>query len=139
MSRNCFLIGCLLIAASVSGCKSKESAAAPEASDQKVTIVGPQAGELPAPADVAAAPDDAERTESGLACIVLRKGTGAERPAMYDTLEMHQVVWTTDGKMHMNTGNRGAPVEFSLTKSVLPGLRGRVLVTRNQDRPVWSR
>jgi len=133
-------MGCLLLAASVLGCKGKDAAApeAPEASDRKVLVMGPQAGELPAPSNVAAAPDDAERAESGLACIVLRKGTGTEHAAMYDTVTMHQVVWTTDGKMHMNTGNRGEPVEFDVTRSVLPGLREAIeLMVEGEKRRCW--
>jgi peptidylprolyl isomerase len=137
MTLNWLLIGCLLLTTSVLGCKSKDSAA-PEAPEQKKIVAGPQAGDLPAPPDVAAAPEDAERTESGLACIVLRKGTGTEHPAMYDKVYMHQVVWTTDGKMHMNTGNRAEPVKFDLTKSVLPGLREAIeLMVEGEKRRCW--
>jgi len=137
MAPKWLLIGCLLVAASVLGCKSKDTAA-PEAPGQEVTVSGPQAGLLPAPSNVAAAPDDAQRTESGLACIVLRKGTGTEHPAMYDTVDMHQVVWTTDGKMHMNTGDRGKPVQFDVTISVLPGLREAIeLMVAGEKRRCW--
>jgi len=87
---------------------------------------------------VAAAPDDAELTDSGLACIVLRKGTGTEHPVIYDTVKMHQVVWTTDGKMHMNSSDRHDGVEFDVTQSVLPGLREAIeLMVEGEQRRCW--
>ena len=64
---------------------------------------------------------------------MLRKSTGTEHPGIYDTVEMNQVVWTTDGKMQMNTGDRGAPVEFDLTQSVLPGLREAIELMVDRD------
>jgi FKBP-type peptidyl-prolyl cis-trans isomerase len=137
MTLDRIVLGCLLLIAAALGCKSQDQAAA-VAPAEKVTIAGPQAGVLPAPADVAAAPDGAERTGSGLACIVLRKGTGTEHPGIYDTVEMNQVVWTTDGKMQMNTGDRGAPVEFDVTQSVLPGLREAIeLMVEGEKRRCW--
>jgi peptidylprolyl isomerase len=51
---------------------------------------------------------------------------------------MHQVVWTTDGKMQMNTGNREAPVDFDVTQSVLPGLREAIeLMVVGEKRRCW--
>jgi peptidylprolyl isomerase len=116
-------IACLILAATCLGCKSKSSEAA-DAPAQQVTVgSAPQPGVIPAPSNVATAPEEAQKSESGLACIVLQEGTGTEHPVIYDTVKMHQVVWTTDGKMHMNTGDRGEAVEFKVTQSVLPGLR----------------
>jgi FKBP-type peptidyl-prolyl cis-trans isomerase len=126
----------LLLAVASIGCK-KEEAAAPEEAKQ-IVVAPPQAGELPPPPDVAAAPENAEKTESGLACIVLREGTGTEHPAIYDSVKMHQVVWSTDGKMHMNTGNRGTPVDFDVTQGVLPGLREAIeLMVEGEKRRCW--
>jgi FKBP-type peptidyl-prolyl cis-trans isomerase len=137
MTLDRLLLGCLLLTASALGCKSQERAASVVPAEMG-TVSTPQPGVLPAPPDVATAPDTAERTESGLACIVLRKGTGTEHPAIYDTVEMHQVVWSTDGKMHMNTGDRGAPVEFDVTQSVLPGLREAIeLMVEGEKRRCW--
>ena len=105
--------GLLLLAVASVGCKSKEEAKPTPA--EPLVVAPPEAGELPAPPDVATPPANAEKTDSGLACVVLREGTGTEHPAIYDSVKMHQVVWTTDGKMHMNTGNREGPVEFAKT------------------------
>jgi len=130
-------ICCGLMAVLALGCKSKE-AAKPEPRVEKTAIEGPGPGDLPAPPDVAAAPADAERTESGLACIVLRKGWAEEHPGIYDTVTTHQVVWTTDGRMLMSTGNRPDPVEFPLTQSVLPGLREAIeLMVEGEKRRCW--
>lgn len=131
------LLSCLLLAAAVAGCKT-EGSKAPGASPKPVVVAPPAAGVLPAPPDVAAAPDDALRTESGLACIVLREGTGKAHPKIYDTVLMHQVVWSADGKMHMNTGDRGKPIKFDVTKSVLPGVREAIgLMVEGEKRRCW--
>ena len=130
-------IACLVVGATSLGCKSK----APDASEapaDAAPLVAPPPGLVPPPQDVAAAPDEAQRTDSGLACIVLRKGTGTEHPVIYDTVKMYQVVWTTDGKMHMNTGDRGDAVEFDVTQSVLPGLREAIeLMVEGEQRRCW--
>lgn len=145
MTQNRIRIAWLLAFAALAflGCKKEkvEDTQAPAetiASGEAPIIAPPPKGELPAPADVAGAPEGAEQTESGVACVVLRKGTGTEHPEIYDTVMMHQVVWTTDGKMHMNTGNRGGPVEFDVTKSVLPGLREAIeLMVVGEKRRCW--
>lgn len=135
-----FLVRCSLLAAVALGCEGKEPevSGTPATPARAVRIAPPQPGVLPPPPDVAAAPAEAERTDSGLACIVLRRGTGTEHPALYDTVKMHQVVWTTDGTMHMNTGDRREPVEFEVTQSVLPGLREAIeLMVEGEKRRCW--
>ena len=128
--------GLLLLAVASVGCKSKEEAKPTPA--EPLVGAPPEAGELPAPPDVAAPPENAEKTDSGLACVVLREGTGTKHPAIYDSVKMHQVVWTTDGKMQMNTGNREGPVEFDVTESVLPGLREAIeLMVEGEKRRCW--
>lgn len=138
MTYHKLLFGCLLLgAALLFGCKSQQPDAT-EAPAETGPLAPPPPGVVPPPQDVAAAPDNAERTDSGLACVVLRKGTGTEHPAIYDTVKMHQVVWTTDGKMHMNTGNRYDALEFDVTQSVLPGLREAIeLMVEGEQRRCW--
>src|SRR5262245_12600372 len=67
---------------------------------------------IPAPADVAAAPADAEKTASGLASKVLQKGTGDKRPTTQDMAVVHYTGWTTDGKMFDSSVARGTPNTF---------------------------
>ena len=52
--------------------------------------MAPEPGDLPAPPDVAAAPADAEKTASGLASKVIKKGTGTEHPEAQDAARLHQ-------------------------------------------------
>ena len=137
MATTRLLIACLLLTVALLGCKSKESTSAATPAEA-TPLVAPPPGLLPPPQDVAAAPAGAEVTESGLACVVLSKGTGTEHPVIYDTVKMHQVVWTTDGKMHMNTGDQRAAVEFDVTQSVLPGLREAIeLMVEGEKRRCW--
>ena len=66
------------------------------------------------PADVAAAPADSTKTESGLASKVLQEGTGEDKPSAADTVTVHYSGWTTDGKMFDSSVERGEPTSFPL-------------------------
>ena len=73
-----------------------------------------------APADVAAAPKHAMKTETGLAYVILKPGTGVERPTSSSTVTVHYSGWTTDGKLFDSSVLRGQTVSFPL-RSVIPG------------------
>ncbi|MCH8015744.1 MAG: hypothetical protein IH917_03870, partial [Acidobacteria bacterium] len=45
--------------------------------------------DLPAPDDVAAPPEDAQKSDSGLSSRVLVKGTGSEHPSATSTVTVH--------------------------------------------------
>ena len=66
------------------------------------------AEDIPAPADVAAAPENAELTDSGLASKVVQVGTGAKHPDASSTVTVHYSGWTTDGKMFDSAVSRSA-------------------------------
>jgi FKBP-type peptidyl-prolyl cis-trans isomerase len=55
------------------------------------------------PPDVAAPPEDAVCTESGLCSKVQVAGTGEEHPDAWDTVTVHYSGWTTDGKLFDST------------------------------------
>jgi len=94
-------------------------------------------GKIPAPADVAAPPADAEKTASGLASKVLTKGTGTEHPAAIDVVKVHYTGWTTDGKMFDSSVARGEPTEFPLNR-VIPGwTEGVQLMVQGEKRRFW--
>jgi peptidylprolyl isomerase len=70
------------------------------------------------PADVAAAPADATKSESGVAWVVLEKGDGKKKPRKWDRVRVHYSGWTTDGKMFDSSLTRGRPSSFTLDKVI---------------------
>ena len=69
---------------------------------------------LKAPANVAAAPSEAEVTSTGLASIVLQAGSGEKKPTASDQVEVHYTGWTTDGEMFDSSVQRGQTTTFPL-------------------------
>ncbi len=126
MNRLCRIwIPFLLLAPSPS--LSAQPAAAPESIP----------GSIPVPADVAAAPADAQVTASGLASKVLAPGNGGEHPVPSDLVKVHYSGWTTDGKMFDSSLAKGAAATFELTK-VIPGwTEGLQLMTEGEARRFW--
>src|SRR4030095_9618818 len=51
------------------------------------------------PKDVAKAPKDAKKTQSGLAYKVLTKGKGTTHPTAANRVTVHYTGWTKDGKL----------------------------------------
>ncbi len=89
------------------------------------------------PEDVAAAPADAEVTDSGLASKVLTAGSGSEKPGPRDTVEVHYSGWTTDGKMFDSSEARGEKISFPLN-GVIPGwTEGVQLMVVGEKRRFW--
>jgi len=92
---------------------------------------------MPAPADVAAAPADAEKTKSGLASKVIAPGTGKAKPDSWDRVTVNYTGWTTDGKMFDSSHKRGKPATFELGK-VIPGwTEGVALMVEGEQRRLW--
>ena len=117
--------------------------AANEASKNKAQTKPPAAKkapmkeDLPAPADVAAAPADAEKTASGLASKVLSPGTGKDRPGATDTVKVHYTGWTTDGKMFDSSVKRGQPASFPLNRVIKGWTEGLQLMVEGEKRRFW--
>lgn len=58
-------------------------------------------------------PDDAIRTASGLAYVVLRAGSGTEHPPPGATIRAHYIGWTAvDGARFDDSYARGEPIAF---------------------------
>ncbi|MFK7851806.1 MAG: FKBP-type peptidyl-prolyl cis-trans isomerase [Akkermansiaceae bacterium] len=89
------------------------------------------------PADVAAAPDDAEKTESGLASKILKAGTGDKKPTAADTVTVHYSGWTTDGKMFDSSVQRGEPTSFPLGGVIAGWTEGLQLMVVGEKRRFW--
>jgi peptidylprolyl isomerase len=92
---------------------------------------------LPAPADVAAPPQDAEKTASGLASKVLVQGTGTEHPKATSTVTVHYTGWTTDGKMFDSSVVRGQKATFALNGVIKGWTEGLQLMVVGEKRRFW--
>jgi peptidylprolyl isomerase len=95
------------------------------------------AGAVETPADVAAPPDDAQCTDSGLCSKVLAEGTGEAHPDSWDEVTVHYSGWTTDGKLFDSSVERGKPAAFPLNR-VIPGwTEGVQLMVVGEKRRLW--
>lgn len=75
---------------------------------------------IPAPENVAAPPEDATTTDTGIAYVVLEDAAGDVHPAATDTITVHYTGWTTDGRMFDSSVPRGQPATFPLDQ-LIPG------------------
>ena len=92
---------------------------------------------IPAPDDVAASPDDAETTGSGLSSKLLSKGAGTAHPAASDEVLVHYTGWTTDGKMFDSSVARGEPISFPLNGVIAGWTEGVQLMVEGEKRRFW--
>ena len=89
------------------------------------------------PPDVAAAPDDAIKTASGLAYKVLTPGTGTEHPTETSVVKVHYSGWTTDGKMFDSSVERGQPTSFPLNRVIKGWTEGLQLMVAGEKTRFW--
>ena len=92
---------------------------------------------IPAPSDVAAPPDDAERTSSGLASKVIEAGTGSRRPGPTSRVTVHYTGWHTDGRMFDSSVARGTPAMFPLNRVIAGWTEGVQLMVAGEKRRFW--
>ncbi len=97
----------------------------------------PESKELPAPADVAAPPADAQTTASGLAWKVLQPGTGQAHPSAEAKVKVHYTGWTTDGKMFDSSVKRGSPATFPLSGVIAGWTEGLQLMVVGEKARFW--
>ncbi|HJQ37200.1 MAG TPA: FKBP-type peptidyl-prolyl cis-trans isomerase [Thermoanaerobaculia bacterium] len=90
-----------------------------------------------APADVAAPPADATKTESGLAYKVLRAGSGEKHPSRNSTVVVHYTGWQTDGRMIDSSVMRGTPTEFPLDAVIKGWTQGLQLMKVGEKTRFW--
>jgi peptidylprolyl isomerase len=89
------------------------------------------------PADVAAPPADAEKSESGLAWKVLKAGTGTKHAGPTGVVRVHYTGWTTDGKRFESSLAKGSAATFGLNR-VIPGwTEGLQLMVEGERRRFW--
>jgi peptidylprolyl isomerase len=92
---------------------------------------------IPAPADVAAPPADAQTTASGLASKVLTPGTGKDHPGPSDLVKVHYTGWTADGKMFDSSVSRNRPVVLPLDRVIIGWSEGLQLMVVGEKRRLW--
>ena len=95
------------------------------------------AAQIPAPADVAAAPADAETTASGLASKVLEAGSGSTHPTATSNVTVHYTGWTTDGRMFDSSVTRGQPATFPLNGVIRGWTEGVQFMVVGEKRRFW--
>jgi len=89
------------------------------------------------PSDVSAVPENAVRTDSGLASRVLKKGSGSDFPGAGDTVTVHYSGWTTDGRMFDSSVKRGQPASFPLNRVIKGWTEGLQLMVIGETRRFW--
>lgn len=89
-----------------------------------------------APDNVAAAPEDAVVTDTGLAFLVLNPGSG-DSPTADDTVRVHYTGWTTDGAKFDSSVDRGEPAEFPLNRVIAGWTEGVALMKKGEKTRFW--
>ncbi len=119
---------------------AKAGAEAAKENAKKVVEARPQKPSkdpIPAPADVAEPPADAQKTASGLAYKVLTAGTGSEHAGERDTVKVHYTGWTTDGKMFDSSVQRGRESTFPLNRVIAGWTEGLQLMVVGEKTRFW--
>jgi peptidylprolyl isomerase len=98
-------------------------------------------GEIPAPADVAKAPEDAMVTRTGLAYKVLTPPQcppeACERPLAFDTVEVDYTGWQTNGKMFDSSLSRGQRSTFKVNQVIKGWTEGLQAMAIGEKRRFW--
>jgi FKBP-type peptidyl-prolyl cis-trans isomerase len=89
-----------------------------------------------APRDVAAPPDDAAKTPSGLASKVLRPGMGTEHPHRWDEVKVHYTGWMTNGRM-FDSSEASGPATFRLQDVIAGWTEGVQQMVVGEIRRFW--
>ncbi len=129
----------LLLVACNNGQQEEEATTdAPAEETKEAENVPPPVPDLPdTPADVAAAPEDAVKTESGLASKVLTAGTGTDKPGPNAMVSVHYTGWTTDGNMFDSSIKRKAAASFGLNQVIAGWTEGLQLMVPGETRRFW--
>jgi FKBP-type peptidyl-prolyl cis-trans isomerase len=89
--------------------------------DAKDAVKKPRGKQVPAPADVAAPPADAQKTPSGIAYKSISAGEG-EVPTDNDSVKVQLTAWTADGTTVETTDGRKTPKLVRMNRPPVPGL-----------------
>ncbi|MDF3128524.1 FKBP-type peptidyl-prolyl cis-trans isomerase [Kiritimatiellaeota bacterium B1221] len=98
----------------------------------KATIPAP-----PVPEDVAAAPADAQKTDSGLAYKVLSSADGNDKPSENSTVTVHYSGWETNGELFDSSVVRGETTSFPLGQVIKGWTEGLQLMSKGDSFRFW--
>jgi len=90
-----------------------------------------------APDNVSAPPSSAKKTATGIAYVVLRKGSGAVHPTLWSRVKVHYTGWTTDGKMFDSSLTRAEPAIFGLEQVIAGWTEGVQLMVVGEKTRFW--
>ncbi|NIP95976.1 MAG: peptidylprolyl isomerase [Akkermansiaceae bacterium] len=91
----------------------------------------------PTPENVAAPPEDAIKTASGLATQVVKAGNGEIKPKPLDNVRVHYTLWTTDGKMVASSLADGRPATFPLKRTIKGFTEALQMMVEGESRRIW--
>lgn len=92
---------------------------------------------IAAPLDVAAAPADAIKTDSGLAYKMLKTNADGKSILEEDLVSVHYTGWTTDGEAFDSTRIGGTPAVFTPSQ-LIPGMKEALILGKTgEEMRVW--
>lgn len=101
--------------------RTEEAVERDPATESAATAENQQQGQvIPPPENVAAPPENAEKTQNGVAYIVLEDQATDISPSAADVVTVHYTGWTADGRMFDSSVARGEPATFPLN-ALIPG------------------
>ena len=119
------------------GAEEAADAGEPRQKRRRFPQVRPIKNALPAPSNVSAPPAEAEKTDSGLASVVLEKGRGRRHPGRYDAVTVHYSGWTTEGINFDSSVVKGEPSQFRLNQVIKGWKEGLRLMVKGEKRRFW--
>ena len=90
-----------------------------------------------APDEVGSIPDDATRSDSGVAWRVLQTGAGTEQPIVTSVVEMTYTLWTADGEVVESTVLRGRPDTAGISRLVPGWTEVMLTMVEGERRLIW--
>jgi peptidylprolyl isomerase len=110
----------------------------PIAAAQPIEPLGSTRPAAPAaPADVAAAPADATKTESGLAFKILAKARATARPGPHDKVTITFTAWAPDGEVIASSVPDGEPWALLMDDAIKGLSEGLRLMGKGEKRRLW--
>lgn len=92
---------------------------------------------IPPPPDLAAPPTSATRTESGVASVVLVRGTGKRRPQPGDVITVDYTAWNAAGEVFDSSVQRGTPETLPFASAPRAWREAVAEMTVGERRRIW--